>query len=389
MKKDQLHFLGGQNFSTHRGLFLDGTWTAYFGAGQMPNIISNTYYVPTDWNKVKTLMRPPQVVWLEVRINWSQSHDFWNYSNTGPTTGLTMTPYTATFDPLMAGMIGNVMINYEIDPTATVILADYIYDVQTNLAMVEKVRLNEVFADVKATIEALRPGRTWVGITNWYDDDASTKGLGFNSGTIEIGTDPTWADNGSWFLEFPDAEFPRLDYFGTDFLGVYCGNAFKTGHTSANPWSLPFGSDTPESDLVASSQWANIYVDRMKPNYKKFYRHSTQLFHTDVPWGHWQDFIGRPGTILPDVIYTFSELNAQPFNLIGGDIWLASGISDASSTDLDSDHGEVFDAVASIAATDHIDIAHPGGTSLITFDYLIDLIATHFGFDKDTGIDVP
>ena len=58
-------FDGAEGVLIQRSTFLDGTYKAHFGPGQWPAGMTDTplgYKAPTNWPKMGTLLRVPQMV---------------------------------------------------------------------------------------------------------------------------------------------------------------------------------------------------------------------------------------------------------------------------------------------------------------------------------------
>ncbi len=350
-KHSLLHFPSANGLLLKRSRFLDGTLKTYFAPGQRPYMVgrfnppsADVYKKPTKWPAAGRLIRAPQVVWLEIRIGAAGS----------------------------AAVMADPFVHQWL---VTAEPFDFLaWETQPNPGRTEHLRLAPIFAAAKAAIEAIRPDRTWVEVVDWneefnvrtdhyfgVDSPFTTTWVSLLDGLFEEGT-----STGAGFITSPAF---TGGYLGTDFFSIYCGDAFIQDRYMndeihpVDPQFLIGGSAAP-TNLPANPYWAASYP-QLKAQIDKFYGYSSRLYHPPFGYHAWlqKDFLPDP----PD-----DESNITNATL---DVWTKTA--------------ENFDAAASIALVDKIDITHPGQSTLIVNSAdVVNLVAAHFGFNPQTGKDL-
>ena len=231
-------FAGASGRLFKRSDFLDGTLKAYFGPGQAPvgtndlgTADAGGYRSPTDWNKEKTLLRAPQQVWLS---STSMANMLCLVGRSGgyyflappllPQTGNWVTNTSQN----LYWANGEVSSSYQYftgspAPAPFTIVQNSGYSGGDP----EGDRVASVYSDVKSQIESLRKGKTWVDVVRYPKGGILTHYNAY----------PTTNLGGRYAsLVAPD---PTENFFGTDFLHVFCG-----GHTTGKN---PFGASVISS----------------------------------------------------------------------------------------------------------------------------------------------
>jgi hypothetical protein len=325
----------GKAVPLRRSHFLEGTLKTYFGPGQGPQNIFGAYKKPTDWNKAGTLLRVPRVVWLQM---WFAS------AIEGLPATFSQTWSNAYYDQRFSSTI--MTFDNSTFPPTPVYFGDGPYtSVTRNTDYEEHARLLDVFGQVKERIEELQPGRTWVQVSDWNANSAS-----FANG---------WMSDG--FLQFAaPSDFETDPYFGTDFLNIWAGHAAYNHFGS----TFFFGHYTP-LDPIEADNFYGAPKSRLIDAYDKFRRHRTLVYHTDQAWPA-PDVTPDPESAHGFVLYDPHEIT-HPIGQAGAKDFMNLLAEDMAE----------------------YEFSHPGGTSLLTVDYLVNLIAEHYHFDPDTGADLP
>jgi hypothetical protein len=103
-----------------------------------------------------------------------------------------------------------------------------------------------VFPAVKARIEALRPGRTWVEIIDWNDDYTDPP----NDYWDESGQDTT--------IQYVPMVVSRMDsFYGTNFFHINIGSIFQAG---GNTWDGDTSSDAYKENKEQLTQVTPLYA---------------------------------------------------------------------------------------------------------------------------------
>lgn len=319
---------GGYLFS--RGRFLDGTAKCYFGPGQDQSSFFN-YVNPNDWPKSGTLLRVPRTVWLQSQMT---------SANVGVPGSFSVSwrnmYYDQRYSPISPTRDFNgVPVYYGDGPYTTV---------WPNANKIEHDRIIEAFVEAKTRIESIQPGRTWVKIVDW-----NGTGVSFGNGYFSDG-----------FLQFAAPGSVAEPFLGTDFLHVWAGHAFYNNFGNIN--------NHVTNPMFPYSQSEDRYYNnpraRLINSHEKFRGHRTVLFSSDAQW----EPVGtRPA---PDAV--LSETGFYPYDTVNDQI--------------NQDTIDMFDYMASDLAG--YNFSHAGGSSAITAESLVALIADHFGFDPVSGADI-
>lgn len=339
---------GSVQFSFSRGKYLDGTIKSYYAPGHRPNMYWGGYTNPTDWPNAGTLLRVPQVVWLQARMAKARQINGTSFANTWKVYHPTEEGEAVVF---FLGGDPNKPYSFDSGPFT---------QTQDNLYRTETDRLVALFGQVKSEIEGIRAGRTWIEVIDW--NDWRTGG--------EVENDFNYGTDGFSILDIPpltlDGDEVATPFFGTNFLNIYCGDILQ-GHNS-------FYDYFTQSDLVTPIplneyiEWQRNYptliaASRLHPAY------SIRLYHPKSVFGHW---------IIEDV----------SLPLVAVDETGSLHARDDAFNGYPGRTSAAMDEACSLAAGDDLDMTHPGDTSSITATSLKTLIADHFGFNSDTGKDL-
>lgn len=233
-------------YKISRGDILNGTVPTFFGPGQQPGDMADIdgYKPPTDWATEEFALRMPQVVWLSLcyyvteidqlaceqgsnnllqwwwhtgsagtelnenclwaGVSFSKT-DSWPFTANGtysddPWVRLTGSPGSPT-----GGQATTISFGAGGDPATD----PWLFPQQfiTNYDYNEYHRLLTIFQNIKAQIETIRKGKTWVNILDWTD-----------TGSLQYG------GKGNFYLypwmSFPD---PSTPFLGTNFFHIFCG----------------------------------------------------------------------------------------------------------------------------------------------------------------------
>lgn len=405
-------FSGAKFKGMHVGPFLDGTQRTYWASGQAPDGYAgrfNTYRKPRAWARPNSPLRVPQMVWLNLGIygapfatqtfQWYKTGwQTWVGDNdgSGEVKAYAGLPPTVHVDKWIQWNDGHIEVHHDnvpSDPTfvwtpgdATYVTPTLIFGTSTpagpspvlssitapNAWYQEGLRLQALFAAVKAAIESLRPNRTWVDlVTDWYDDPYNT----------------AWWE----YMIAPDQPQDQ-PWFGTNWLNIFCGgpasynvNLFS-GTNSMPGDNLPSHAPLPiSSDPEYTFSRANFVAA-----YPSFAGCYTWLYN---PPASYPGFSGSapvdptkpsnpfPGNIASNAFELFLEAQnaswASQFSTYNSD-----------STLITSYVTSYWTAVANDMAA--YGFSYKGSTAqLADVRTVVGLIAQHFGFDPTTGLDLP
>jgi hypothetical protein len=351
----------GPRLMLSRGQFLSGDQATYFGPRQRPDswpglgrinyddpswsagsaesvgyraTSAHDYIPPEEWPAAGTLLYIPQVVHLTAYLTYK------NRVYTG-------------FDDSVHGWPG--------DPN---VLAQDEYD-----------RLNAAFESAKATIEGLRPNRTWVEINLWQRTFTSS----LDGNTKQW--DDLYEDTQVLPILAPPSE--AEPYFGLNYLHLYAGNyvfdnTFVSGgdtlatrnewwHVSYNPPGDTFSEENLAdqiADLEAGAEFA-AGIARLQAAYPNFVGYRTRLYAPDLT-----EFIPND----PEDPFMW---NGQPLSV------------DSVTSDAIANEKIAQALLASLAGSlGDQGVTYHGDTSGLDAGSIVSLIAAHFGFDPSTGRDL-
>lgn len=335
-------FLPAKGHLFSRGQFLDGTFTTYFGPKQ-PVDPDVAYQPPTDWPKAGSLLRIPQVVWLS--LGW----------NTAPV------DFNSTGDG----------VNY----------AFYTNDVLTQMRSIAA-----IFAEVKSTIESLRPNQTWVEIIDEYGDNYPALDYTLVNDSNQV----------PWMFVPPTTD----PFFATKFLRIWAGyaGAGQPDNSDANLNSIYFGCDynIQDHDSDSETTWFQIdtgLVATVVTNVigSTAYQNSLSLVPVAFPLFPLYAVHFYAVDIDNSVMDNSAEQHAVHNNTNPA---LANELNDedAKANDGVLCTAKYFITQAIVAQCEHdfseYGFVYMGGTSAITVNSIIQEIANYFGFDPETGKDV-
>ncbi len=225
-------------------------------------------------------------------------------------------------------------------------------------------RLTGIFNEVIDRLASLRPGKTWARL-NTISSDA------FNNGEY-YSFDPC--------LSFEIAPPSAQPFFGVDFLHMHT-LAFSGGGNlpTLNPEYYQF-------DYVPGSE------AQLSASYRNFFRYSAMVYGPDGTYGRYPSpalVPGGPGTpttvVVDNILVTSGNPNITTINdnrtyLINGqNAYLASLVPETASF-LESECDNVSQYGVTYMGTQ---------SQLESADQVIELIANHFHFDPETGVDLP
>lgn len=265
------------HFSTKGSDFLQGKLKTYFGPGQRPNMLATLFPIssvgigeytgddryanPSDWPKSGMVLRPPQVVWIDISV-----------SDAGKIEG------------------GSFARNGLLNP------------IDWHAAEADQALLVAAAMSAKSVIDGIRSNRTWVSVTNHVDH-------GFIEYNTSMG-DGSWQDCGCCPIMAPSN---RGDWFGTDFLEIWIGDhvysadqEFQDNLAVGTYYLIPDQLSlilTPEQ--IAAEPHAAVVKHRLLDNHSKFFRYTTRLFDhgiadADIVYGNYTPFNPTPSTIFDE-----------------------------------------------------------------------------------------
>lgn len=317
----------GRSFTLRRSDFLQGYAKTFYGPGQMP--VARQTPV-TDWPVVGSLFRVPQVCALNIHFR---------VQFLGPIYPQEVVFYDINHPNSAGGM--TFVVN------------------SRNSSYYEYHRLLPEIQEAKSRIEGVRKNRTWVGVWDWVADGS-----------------PLWSVFGPGFLQFPSPNSEPGSFFGTDFLNVWLGGAVFGQGSSLNEFSYYSPPPNPEGDgLIA------IPYSRLKSTYESFRGYKSKLFHR---YGDWSDAY----TVKPSDQADFDRWNSGFYDIPANGVKYVRRDPVGASVEAQNDegNGETFDYFQSVLSEQGV--THDGSTNSVTSDYLVKLIADHYGFDPETGEDL-
>lgn len=351
---------GGRPFTMSRGKFLDGTVKAYYGPGQTANaspgegVVGNAYIAgstvtlpyqaPTGWPGAGMLLRVPQVVFL-------------SFLYPGPN-DLTQDATNADFN-----VAGNIPSTDPFNGEDRTVF--YVYSATTpNLYRQEADRVAAVYAEVKAAVETLRPGRTFVEILDWQGPSGN-KALNYTSSRYSHVLAPDVAEDA---------------YLGLNFQHVHAGHF---GYDKAgNPPDRFMWYDADDSAL-ADPVYATSRA-RVTTAYPLFAGYTTDLYGPVYDWS--------PAATAPLTFFSISKSFGSTITPADRANALAAAIAKEPTVAATVWPRRDALSVSMLRATavDLVDhgFSYNGTTSDLTSASLLASIAERFGFDPSTGKDV-
>jgi hypothetical protein len=279
-------------------------------------------------------------------------------------------------------------------------------------------RVKAIYMAVKSAIELKRPGRTWVNIIDPWDYGTTgslqhipPQYFGTDHGVFSV---PGPVD--SFFPGQPIEYWPMLnpadtsDYLGTDFLMVYCGSPDTTEVLINDASPDVDGGRQSFVELARGHSIATIVGSATK-----FRQYSIRYFGLDPILEAFSHYTG--GTAVPPpafditlgsppddfichVFATKAEADAdrtyvaQAFwtevdsGVITGIDSYIDGLNTVNSNAKAANIAQLQQDATDLAALG-VDASYVGGSSLATGSaYLVNLIASHYGFSPSTGADL-
>lgn len=385
---------------------LGGEIPVYWAPQEKDNPPLNT---PTDWIPDNSPLVPVQYVWISINFEWP----YWNQSYTYPnfllygrfSNYLSGPPDVHSEYNQFYNIWGGFHSWFGTDPPGVPPWPpdpepaphwEFNYNLPgyaDRSALVSYCR--SVGDVVKSRIEAIRPGRTWV---NWMPRQY-VSGPDFPTGPQPA---PYPYDPAAGYDDYGDP-FPLTSvYHGTNFLNIYLGNvsdywldppttaALVTDAvgTGGNPPNFAnyaikiYGQDFSKYSIPRPPAWTDINLtalrDPVPPN--PIYR--TEWNPSPSPDGTYyttHQYYGLTDYwyMLPDYDYYTNQSYRARVNSINSQI-----------DDLIAEWGITQTIVNRVSALG-VDISVAGEQSDFNADNVVQLIANHYGFDKDTGKDLP
>jgi hypothetical protein len=466
-------FSGTSRKLMNRNVWLSGQKPCYYAGNQTPDVGEpGLYHPPPDWPKAGQLLKLPQQVWLyachpaanlllsrniapmatgPIRDGdapfFSQDPQIWfmNYYADGRIAALvyvlastdTSGPYSndliaftrdATLDPVGGtgphhaywGVIG--ALTRQANFSASGIIDPSFVERINDPYLAEYSRLTAIYAQVKSTIEALRPHRTYINYLNPWDYTQSLTNVpGTYFGAPYNVRFSTSGPRQFYFLpNQPVLYWPMLTpsdtnpYLGTDFLMIYAGS--------------PDTTEILINDAVAQAQQLNAARPRSLSTVagavSKFRRYGYRYYGLDVPMPKFNNW-SNPLSLPPQFNITIPSVGPSPVFPTKAQAdadttdaaecyWFptqnsGTGFSDmtASATIINQSIQAYVDQLNALnqrvltvgplqLQTDAntlsplgVDAQYMGGSSTITSaNDLIKTIAAFYGFDPSTGIDL-
>lgn len=335
-----------------RSDFLHGHKRTFFGPGQAPSS-PYTYRNPAEWLDAGRLIRMPQVVWLTALVN----------------------PlfYQAQFDETTHvrgpfAIADQVQIDYGVaDPV------EYHYVPNQNLTDYQSFQTK--LDAVKSQLEAIRSGRTWVHIADWFTWAGVTDSDPAFQDCSEVG-DPNdfdfryIADQPSYLHLRSPLSSDTQPYLGVDFLHIYAGH-WARDNGFAREFTTVDVTPVTETDAYLSDK-ANIVA-----NAQKFRRFALRCYGYTQTWDqyplaeHGDDFASPGGS------GTFNDFINQTNAFNSDDPVNSNGVLSDTCSDL-----------ASALSDSSADVQYAGLWDDVSADEIVQAIADHFGFDPSTGKDL-
>lgn len=341
----------GMTFS--RGKILAGTPEVYFGPGQGPEV-QDTYEPPTDWPAAGMLLRVPQVVWFScffpgvldraagrtTILSGDDAH--WQYhlamDRTERFIGLFQESEIfldgSTFDEFGRQIISEVFTSNITIP---------------NLGYSELLRSRDAWLEAKETIEAIRPGRTYLA-DHWY----------YSEEDYADGAPSQNVSTGYSHLPGPPIPFFGVPRFGTNFLSIHYGHfAARADDTGIGPYWRVHNAGFANDPLIELDHEAVDSLARAVRASEMFAGYAIRLFGYEHDWAAIPPF--NPGWVTSEPEADFLQKEATDSNAL---------LAECAARLADS--GVTYEGIAAPTAADYIA-----------------LIADHFRFDPSTGADLP
>ncbi len=415
-----------------RSAFLSGAQKAYFGAGQAPDGMDDTflgYRKPTAWNAANSLLRVPQMVWLSLAPidcvstdtdttpssiipNYTLAPDavppgeadyqpgpiyrcgtsfnfgriyYWNDGHTEIVEpsggGFHRSDYTPGDEPYIVDSGGFTGDDYAGVDSGHIGRQPTIYSGYTrsvvNWNYREYQRILPIFQEVKTRIEALRPTLTYIDIVD-YNDSTKWPNDRFQNGGVQPG-------NRYGFIVAPD---PSETFFGTNFLHIYTG-----GNASFEP-SVP-----PTDDYNADISLDGTYIAckaQIMGSYPKFSGYNVYLYVIgknlqQVKWANAPVItsIDAPPCDNLEILGVDPIAYPPPLNQVNVINIQRQGTIDFENNKI-TGYATNFNTTFSVIASDlsAFGYHYSGDSELITVDSMIALIASNFRFNPITGRDL-
>lgn len=332
--------------SFRRSSYLDGPSRTFFGPGQRPDSPESSRRRPSDWPAAGTLLRVPQVVWLSGLVSPT---DFYQFTRVAE----------------------QIRIDYGLAGGATTYPNPHFV---TNKNLVDFREWQAIFLDAQARIEAIRPNRTWVHVPDWLSwspgpDSSSPPFLPFAGVGPGSEFQYRYTQGRATYLPFRSPlDSDDGDFFGTNFLHFYVGH-----------WGRDeFGSRSFNTTDVTPVLETSAYIadkSNIEANAPKFHRFSVRCYGYTQTWEQYplasegDVWAGPNGGTFNDYIRSLNSTNTND-SLDSNDLIMAA------CGDLEAD------------GVKGSDIRYAGLFDGMSSGDVVAAIASHFGFDPDTGKDV-
>jgi hypothetical protein len=378
---------------------LDATpkFRVYFASGQAPNGMSDTqrgYQNPLAWSKPNSLLTVPQQVWLCVSSYFGPQYEgasininpleylcskavFTGESQPGDLFGTVTTTavwadgtaYIEEIKTYNAPAGSNIPTEVYTD-SGTPGVAKYKAATAPNLTAQENTRIGNIYQQVQEQIQILRPGRTWVDVVDYTNGPLPNN----------VVTDPDDSYDLNNRYPFMIAPNSNEKFFGTNFLHIYAG--------------IPF-INAPDNPVPNPQLTDQLYINckaQIVGSYSKFAGYNVQLFSMDAD-GTQQALntanmipIAAPPSCNGGTLNDYTDgTSSSPVQ-----VNLATALSNAAKSAMIQNQGPLITTYYEAVAADlsNYGYTYGGDSSKITVGYLINLIASTFKFNPQTGEDL-
>lgn len=431
---------GASGMCFRRSHFLDGTLNTYFGPGQNPDVVTlpgppfaSEYYPPNDWRPAGGILTPPQVVWLSLAQVQPEVPTFFTvtpkyailqWTSTGSSGLYPVTwKWTDGFQVVITGVpaIDNAVNNGPPDSwgnrvgiftgggppppgvlngtTASIfpqlLINTPVTTPTPNPCAPDYAALFAAFTSAATTINQLRAGKTWVQIYDWTTADPTFQSFQANGFTGDVGPTAMIPFTAPWRTDLLAPTPEELPFFGTDFLHIHTG-AWAAGQFPPTLTALEAPRGVFDPSNLAFGE-ANV-----KSSYSSFVRFSVQLYSVPPLTLNYAPFVPVPSTsapsgaspgqtLLPTTLLPpgTSSANFLPFAQFLPLFNSAQMAAQASMVAVTPGWQNNIQVTQQQIATDLADFGYTYSGPESNISDVVALIANHFGFDPDTGKDLP
>lgn len=329
------------------------------------------YTKPTAWRPEHSLLVPPQVVHLSINVFKAYADQDTRASDLVP--GSSITHFDA--------------------------------------ATAEQVRLVSVCREAAAMINALRPGKTWAQVIDYWEgsiDNGGTTVPNVQNNPFDLQVDGFGdLQNFGLFLPLPNPYV--APFYGTDFLQLYLGDHVFT--------PIFYGFDETVSQFTEQPKWL-VMSDVLSKTIPSFHRYSARLYASDIGTSlatiadkNYTDAVATVNSFPPAPTENYSTTYADephffhgepvdtfeyPDGVIvyhwvdpaGGAVVIPPEFAPLNATSI-LPSLSVFDLVSQWSDQNGYDVGLGGIAGVMDATSIVAAVARHFGFDPQTGKDIP